>query len=109
MATKANITIDQGTDFSTQIDLTDDNGNVLDLSGYTTKAQIRRWYTSSTAVNFTTLIHEGAIILALNAAATNLLSGRYVYDVILKKTSDGTVTRIVEGSISVNPRVTISS
>ena len=42
MATKANISIDQGTTFTTEILLTDDNGDPLDLSAYTANAQIRK-------------------------------------------------------------------
>lgn len=109
MATKANITIDQGTDFSTSISLTDEFGNDLNLTGYTAKAQLRRWYTSSTAVTFTTTLVNGSVVISLSAAVTNTLTDRYVYDVILKKTSDNTITRIVEGLITINPRVTVPS
>ena len=105
MATKANITIDQGTTFNTSVALTDSYGNPLDLSAFTANSQIRKWYTSSSAVNFTVTITEGNISLSMNAASTaNLTPGRYVYDVLLTD-SQNSVTRVVEGIVTVTPRV----
>ena len=48
MAIIANLFIDQGTDFSVTVDVTGADGEVLNLSGYTASAQIRKTYTSST-------------------------------------------------------------
>jgi hypothetical protein len=105
MATKANITIDQGTTFNTSVALTDSYGNPLDLSAYTANSQIRKWYTSSTAVDFTVTLSHGNISLSLNSDSTALLTpGRYVYDVLLTD-SQNSVTRVVEGVVTVTPRV----
>jgi hypothetical protein len=105
MATKANISIDQGTSFNTTINLTDDSGNPLDLSAYTANSQLRRWYTSSNSINFGIALANGSIILSMNSATTaNLSYQRYVYDVIVTD-STNTVTRVVEGIVTVNPRV----
>lgn len=107
MATKANLIIDQGATFSTDITLTDENGDVLNLDGYTASSQLRKWYTSTTAINFTTYVDivNGILTLSLTENQTkNLVAGRYVYDVEL---SDGqTVSRIVEGIVTVTPNVT---
>lgn len=108
MATKANLVIDQGTTFSTDLSLRDDNGDVINLSGYTANSQIRKWYTSTNAsATFVTNINvdSGTITLTLNANQTsNLVSGRYVYDVEI---NDGlTISRIVEGIVTVTPEVT---
>ena len=85
MATKANLVIDQGSTYSTDLELTDENGDALNLSGYTANSQIRRWYTSTNAAaTFTTSINvaSGTITLGLTANQTsNLTFGRYVYDV----------------------------
>lgn len=106
MATKANISIDQGTDFRTTVDLTDEAGNPLDLSSYTAEAQMRRWYTSSTHTDFHTSINNGVIVLTMNSATTTSLTyDRYVYDVVLKDSSNN-ISRVVEGIVSINPRVT---
>jgi hypothetical protein len=106
MATKANIVIDQGTTFNTVVSLTDENGDSLDLTAYTANAQIRKWYTSSNAVAFTTNTANGSVSLSLTAnQSSSLESGRYVYDIVVTDGSN-TVTRIVEGIVTVTPRVT---
>jgi hypothetical protein len=46
MAIIANIYIDQGTDFSITVDVTNADGTALNLSGYTAAAQMRKTYTS---------------------------------------------------------------
>ena len=57
MAAVSNLYIDQGSDFSTTISLTDSNGDILVLTGYTAIAQIRKTYGSSTiAATFTTTL-----------------------------------------------------
>ena len=108
MATKANLVIDQGSTFSTDLNLTDENGDPLLLSGYTANSQVRKWYTSTNAsATFTTSINvdSGVITLSLSANATsNLVAGRYVYDVEI---NDGSaVSRVVEGIVTVTPQVT---
>lgn len=106
MSTKANIDIDQGASFTTEILLTDEAGNPLDLSAYTANAQIRKTYSSLTAVSFTTTLSNGQVELSLSANATgNLEAGRYVYDVVVHDGSN-TITRVVEGIVTVNPQVT---
>lgn len=108
MATKANLVIDQGSTFSAELNLTDENGDVLSLSGYTANSQIRKWYTSTNAAaTFATSINveSGQITLTLTANQTGSLSaGRYVYDVELTVGSE--VSRIVEGIVTVTPQVT---
>ena len=57
MAIIANLYIDQGTDFTITVDVTDAAGDVLDLTNYTALAQMRKTYSSSSAsVAFTTSI-----------------------------------------------------
>lgn len=108
MGSKANIVIDQGATYSTTIDVTDDNGTPIDLTGYSAEAQIRKHYTSVNAIEFDINVGglTGIITISLSANATaNLAAGRYVYDCEL--TSDeGVVSRIVEGIVTVTPNVT---
>ena len=107
MATKANIVIDQGTTFNTIVDLKDENGDPLNMVGYTANSQIRKWYSSANAtVVFTANVSNGSVALALTANQTsNLESGRYVYDILLADSSNA-ITRVVEGIVTVTPRVT---
>ena len=108
MATKANITIDQGTTFSTTISLTDDNGDPIDLTGYSGRSQMRKHYTSSNSQSFTITLGEasGTVALGLTSSQTaNLVPGRYVYDVEVVSGSN-VVSRIIEGIVTVTPEVT---
>ena len=73
MAIIANLYIDQGTDFSVTVDVTDSAGDVLNLSGYSASAQIRKTYASSTvAASFGTSISEaaGQVTLTLTDTVT---------------------------------------
>jgi hypothetical protein len=108
MATKANITIDQGTTFSTTISLTDDNGDPINLTGYSGRSQMRKHYTSSNSQSFTVSLGEvsGIVSLGLTASQTaNLVPGRYVYDVEVVSGAN-VVSRIIEGIVTVTPEVT---
>ena len=106
MAARANIIFDQGTTFNTSITLNDTNGNPIDLSTYTVNAQIRKNYTSSNSVSFTTSANSSGIIsLSLDAnTSANLSSGRYVYDVLVTSNTAAT-TRVIEGQVTVSPSV----
>lgn len=110
MAAKANIVIDQGADFATTVTVTDNDGNVVDLSGYTARGQIRKHYTSSTSVSFTFVFStprsSGELALTLsNTQTANMEAGRYVYDVELISPANS-VSRLVEGIATVTPEVT---
>lgn len=109
MAIIANIFIDQGTDFSITVDVTDTSGGALNMSGYSAAAQIRKTYGSSTvSSSFTTSIAEvsGQVTLSLTDTQTTALeSGRYVYDLNVTS-SGGQTTRVVEGQAIVTPGVT---
>ena len=108
MALKANIVIDQGTSFATTIDVTDEEGNIVNLTGFTGAAQMRKHYTSSTYYSFNVAITAvtGEVTLSMTANATNnVAAGRYVYDCELND-GNGTISRLVEGIVTVTPGVT---
>jgi hypothetical protein len=108
MAIKANLVIDQGTDYSTSISLQNDEGESANLVGYTANAQLRKTYSSSNAHTFTASVDDaaGLVLLSLTDTQTaNITAGRYVYDVYLTDSS-GIVSRIVEGIVTITPRVT---
>lgn len=108
MAIKANLVIDQGTDYSTSISLQNDVGESANLVGYTANAQIRKTYSSSNSHTFTATVDDssGIIILSLTDTQTaNITAGRYVYDVYVTD-NVGVVSRIVEGIVTITPRVT---
>lgn len=106
MAQKANITIDQGSTFSSGIELLNDNDEAVDVTNYVSRGQIRKHYSSSNAVSFTTTLSNGSLIISLTANQTAaIVAGRYVYDIELVDPSN-TVLRILEGIVTVTPEVT---
>ena len=111
MAALSNIYIDQGSDFTTTISLTDSNGDILVLTGYSVLAQIRKTYGSTTiAATFTTALSadSGQLTLSLaDTVTTGMDSGRYVYDVLLTDAS-GDKTRVLEGQAVLTPSVSRS-
>ena len=111
MAALSNIYIDQGSDFSTVISLTDSNGDILNLTGYTALAQIRKSHGSTTvAATFGVALSAGTGQVTMTLADTvtgAMSSGRYVYDVLLTD-SGGDKTRVLEGQAILTPSVSRS-
>ena len=111
MATVANFAVDQGTTFSTQVNV----GEGFDLSGYTARARLRKSYQASQFTDFSIQIVpfedstiSDYIILTLTSEDTRVLKpGRYVYD--LELITGSVVTRIMEGQMEVLPSVSQST
>jgi len=110
MAVKANIVLEQGASFSTDIDITDAAGARVDLTNYTANSQLRKHFSSTNATatfTCTTGGTNGTVTMVLNYANTaDITDGRYVYDLTLLNTSANTKLRAVEGIVTVTPRVT---
>ena len=108
MATTAYLDIDQGSDFVTEMTLENDNGTVMNLSGFTAYSQFRKSYSSSTAYNFVTAISTplaGKLTLSLSGITSSAIKpGRYLYDVEIANSVSK--TRVVEGVITINPEIT---
>lgn len=103
---KKNIVIDQGTTFSNTFILLDSNNEPLVVSGYSARAQLRKHYLSNTSVSFGCVLSNGEVVLSLTDIQTsNLVSGRWVYDIELVDGSN-TVSRVYEGIVSITPEVT---
>lgn len=109
MAIYADITADQGSNFSSEVTVVDVNDSPVDLTNYTARGQIRRTYTSSTATSFATTINNpisGKVSISLIAATTSAMKpGRYVYDIEIVSNTN-IVTRVIEGQFILTPSVT---
>lgn len=106
MALKANMVIDQGSTFASTIEILDENDEALDVTNYTARGQIRKHYSSTNAVSFTTSLSNGSLVISLTAnQTTNMVAGRYVYDLELVDPAN-TVVRILEGIVTLTPEVT---
>ena len=110
MAIYSNLIVDQGSNFTSTITVTDSDGDIVNLTGYTYAGKIKKNYSSATAVSFvtpTTPGSNGQIEIRLTDTQTKLLeSGRYVYDVEIYS-SGGVTTRVVEGQLEVTAGVTL--
>lgn len=105
MAITSNLSIDQYANFSSVVDLSNDDGTEFDLSNYTILAQIRKEYSSTTFTAFITTVDlpTAQITLSLTKEQTGAMkAGRYVYDVLIINNM-GYATRAVEGIVTVNP------
>ena len=113
MGAKANIVVDQGTDFATTITVRDNSGVAINLTNYAGHGQIRKHYTSTVAHNMQIVFGDprtnGQLTMKLSRVQTaNLASGRYVYDVEVTDSAN-TRSRLVEGIVTVTPQVTRSN
>ena len=103
--------IDQGSTFSKQITVYETDGTTIqNLTGYSAASQIRKNYTSTAYTTILATIQtpatNGIIVMSLTAVDTaGLKSGRYVYDLQITA-ADDTVTRVIEGVITIRPEVT---
>ena len=112
MATRADLIIDQGTTFSSTINISQSDGTLFQLNDYSARGKIKKSFSSSTSVDFTCVVNENSpsqdtVTISLNSIQTaSLNSGRYVYDVeVFTSDSPAIVTRIVEGQVEVTPSV----
>ena len=103
--------LEKGSTFTTSITLDDVNGDPYDLTDYVAKSQVKKsYYSSNPTANFVITISDpasGVIGIGLDSANTaNIAAGRYVYDVVIKNSSNN-VTRVLEGIVNVIPQVTV--
>ena len=104
-----NFTIEQGTTFSRVLTL-QENGSAMNLTGYSVASQMRSTHDSSTVVatfsGSVTNASSGQITLSLTNSQTSAIEEAiYVYDVEITSGA-GSVTRILEGNVTVTPEVT---
>lgn len=109
MATVSNLYIDQGSDFSAIVTLKNQDGSVINLTGYALAAQFRKSYQSSSATNFIVSAYDataGKIRLQLSASSSSAVAaGRYLYDVEITSPT-GERKRALEGIVVITPEIT---
>lgn len=111
MAAYVELIMDQGASFNNVINLTDDLSNAsLNILGYTVRSQMRRsYYSANATANIVCTISNyanGEITMSMTAANTTLIkAGRYLFDLETVDTN-GIVSRVLEGIITVTPQIT---
>jgi hypothetical protein len=112
-AAKQNLVIDQGADWFITFTYKDAAGLPINLTGFSSKMQLRTNHSDSVAV-LSLSSGEGMTIdsllgkISVHATATQtgaIAFGDYFYDLEITS-SGGVVTRLIEGRISVSPQVT---
>lgn len=118
MARYEDLTIDQGSDVTIEIDLVEDDGSAKNLTGYSVAAKMKRSYDSvdsADIVDFTAYVGspatDGTAVISLTNVQTDALQtrGRYVYDVeisFVDSNANTIIERVLEGKIKVTPSVT---
>lgn len=100
--------IDQGSDYSSIITLANQDGTVMDLTGFTAQAHFRKSYQSSSFTEFTISIFSaanGQIRLQLPASVSSSVNaGRYLYDIEIS--GAGEKKRVLEGIVVISPEIT---
>lgn len=109
-AYSANITIDKGTNYESEFTLFNTDGSLVDLTGYSISAKIKKNSTASTFVGFyaTSITPTtGKVILSMGSTITSQLkSGRNQFDVIITSPS-GSVTKVIEGMVFVRDTISV--
>lgn len=108
-----NFTLDQGSVFYINLVYANPDGTPIDLTGMTARMQLARSFTTvkdltlsspSNGIVITPL--TGNIAVTITDEQTALLgSGFYVYD--LELDNAGVIDRIIQGTITVSPQVTV--
>jgi len=111
MAAYVELYMDQGATFNNTLNITDDLTNAkVNIQGYSVTSQMRRsYYSANASANIVCTITDsanGTVLMSLASANTsNIKAGRYLFDVETVDTS-GVKSRILEGIITVTPRIT---
>lgn len=115
MAGTYNLAIEQGATFKVIFQWTDSNNSPINITGYTLRSQIRATVESSSVMVDMTNANgkvtisdaaQGKIQMLLSATETaSLAAGTGVWDLEVIA-GDGTVTRLLQGSVTISPEVT---
>ena len=114
MAQYTNLVVEQGTSFARKLTVTNKDGSAFNLTGWSGAGDIKKTYSSlNPSATFTVTIPtptNGEVNISLSTKETaTLAAGRYVYDVVIypgiNSPFDG-VKRVMQGQVTVTPRVT---
>lgn len=111
MTTRANLYIDQGTDYLISLDLFTDEGEEFPTDTYQFYASARKLYSSSVAFTIETRVitddddPNNFEIYVSPEKTRDLDPGKYQYDILMRDDA-GNVEKIVEGIIFIVPSIT---
>jgi len=111
MTTRANFYVDQGADFITTLELETSEGTEYPVTNNEFYCQVRKVFSSRVVIDVDVeIIPNGVsndLSLTITAEKTmELEPGKYQYDVIMRDTEQGSITKILEGLMFVIPSIT---
>lgn len=105
-----NIVIDKGSYFENTFNISNSDGTVANLTGYTNAvARIKKHPGATTSYSFQTnvTLASGRIVVSMGHTTTSLLDvGRNYYDIFITSPG-GDVLKVIEGTAIVNPSVSV--
>jgi hypothetical protein len=108
-ASRADLLIDQGADYSATVIVQNIDGTPADLTGWTAKAQLRRGPADAAPEVeheiATTVQAPQTVLLSIPHADTTLLTGRYAWDLDLISPTNQIVT-VLQGAAIIDAEVT---
>ena len=110
MAVYVELFMDQGADFSTTINIADENSGLSqNLDGMIVESYMKKSILSQNAAAFFDCSvpdpTDGDIVISIDAANTALINpGTYVFDI--RTTQSGVTKRLIEGLVIVSPAIT---
>jgi len=111
MAATYNITIDQGADWQRDLFLTTATQGAINISGRTFTSQIRQYPSGAVATTIGCTVVSaagGQVRMSVTSAASLLVpTAGAKYDLFMV-TSAGVSTKLIGGSVTLLPRITIS-
>jgi len=110
MAATYNITIEQGTDWTRDLFLTTATQGTISLAGRTFTAQIRQMPGGTVVTQIATSVVSaagGQLRLSVTSAASLLVPTAGARYDLIQVTSAGVATRLLEGAVTLSPRITI--
>ena len=107
-----NITIEQGADWTRDLFLTTSTQGTIDVSGRTFKAEIRQYPSGTVATAIACSVVSaagGQVRMSVTSAASLLVPTAGAKWDLFMVTSAGVSTRLLQGSVALSPRITVTS
>lgn len=110
MAFQYNLYMDQGSDFSIDLTLSDDTGKSIDLTGFEVYAQFKKGYGTKISYEMCATVIDavkGEINLFYSADdSLERFYGSHVYDIKIYNPTTDVMLRVLEGDLVITPGVT---
>ena len=107
--TRANMYVDQGTDYFVNLELISDDGEPFVAAGFTFFCDVKKLYSSTITFSAECTLVEGidnSFDLFIDPDLTkNVEPGKYQYDIFMRGTG-GSLDKILEGLLFVVPSIT---